>query len=381
MTDFTIHRAQLLPAISAVRAAVEKRNTIPILSNLLIAQADDGRIAVTATDLDVRITATAATVSGDAGREGTTLPMTQLYDIVSRLPESAEISIRDQDGMASIVAGRSRFKLQSLPASDFPAGTSRQYDTEWKMPGASLEKAIDACLFSISDEETRYYLNGIYFHHAEEDGHDVLTAVATNGKTLARIDISADAFEDFGPFPAAIVPAKACRLLRPLAAKAGGDPVSLAVSEDGWRLSADGTVIETKLVAGTYPDYHRVIPSGNENRVEVEGQQLVDACKRISVVSAAREKAARVEIGEAAMTLTLRDMENGEGAEDVAIALDGEPMAIGINVGFLADVVDKFGGKTVISLQDGTSPVVFEPARQPDGAHLLSVIMPMRIPL
>ncbi|QKV18754.1 DNA polymerase III subunit beta [Oricola thermophila] len=381
MTEFTIHRSQFLPAIAAVRAAIERRNTIPILSNALIAQADDGRIAVTATDLDIRVTATAETVSGEASREGITLPLARLYDIVNRLPEAAEIAVRAQDADATITAGRSRFRLHSLPASDFPETSPPQYDIEWKMPGRLLARAVDACLFSIGDEETRYYLNGIHFHHGGEDSEPSLVAVATNGKTLARIVIPAESFEDYGPFPAAIVPSKACRLLRQLADKAGDDPVSVAASADGWRLSADGTVIETKLIAAQYPDYRRVIPTGNDKRLGVDSRQLVEACKRISAVSDKREKAIRIDIADGAMTLNLRDMDNGEAAEDVQADLDGEPISLGVNVDYLAGTVDALDcDKTSISLRDALSPVLFEPERQPDGFSLLSVVMPMRIP-
>ncbi|PWB82580.1 MAG: DNA polymerase III subunit beta, partial [Methylocystaceae bacterium] len=269
----TIERAALLRALGHVHRVVERRTTIPILANVLI-DAKAGALLLKATDLDLEITERAA---ADVAQDGaTTLPAHTLYDIVRKLPEGAQVSLEatGEQGQLLLRSGRSRFHLQSLPESDFPDVTSGDFSHRFSLPPADLKKLIEKTQFAISSEETRYYLNGIFLHSTEVEGHLLLRAVATDGHRLARVELPAPAGS--AGMPGVILPRKAVAEIQRLGEDAQG-AVAIELSTNKMRFSFGETVLTTKLIDGTFPDYGRVIPANNDKRLTVERDAFAKA--------------------------------------------------------------------------------------------------------
>src|SRR3954451_10768103 len=264
----TVERAALLKALGHVHRVVERRNTIPILSNVLL-RADEGALRLKATDLDIEVTETIPAEISEAG--STTVPAYVIYDIVRKLSDGAQVSLEmtADTGQMQIRSGRSRFMLQDLPESDFPDLAAGDLPHRFTLAAADLKRLIEKTQFAISTEETRYYLNGIYLHTIEVDGETKLRAVATDGHRLARIEMPAP--EGSAGMPGLIVPRKAVAEIQKLVDD-GGAEVKVELSTAKIRLtfdggeasSAGGVVLTSKLIDGTFPDYQRVIPTGND---------------------------------------------------------------------------------------------------------------------
>jgi DNA polymerase-3 subunit beta len=250
----TIERSAFLKALNHVQSVVERRNTIPILSNVLV-RAMSGAVKLTATDLDVEIIEEAP---AEVTQEGAaTVPAHMLYDIVRKLPDGAQLEL-DQGpdrGRVTIVSGRSRFALQALPPEDFPDLAAGEPANRFALPAASLKLLIDKTRFAISTEETRYYLNGIYLHEVA----DTLRAVATDGHRLARAQVPLP--EGAKGMPGVIVPRKTVLELAKLIEAEEGE-IAVALSPAKVRFSFNGLVLTSKLIDGTFPDYERVIRCG-----------------------------------------------------------------------------------------------------------------------
>ncbi|RMF08278.1 MAG: DNA polymerase III subunit beta, partial [Alphaproteobacteria bacterium] len=278
----TIERAALLKTLSHVQSVVERRNTIPILSNVRL-DASDGRLDLTTTDLDLQIIETVDANVTSAG--AITAPAHTMHDIVRKVPEGADVEISyggSGDGRLTLAAGRSRFALACLPPDDFPELTADDVGHTFAVQAADLKRLIDKSRFAISTEETRYYLNGIYFHVAESNGAPVLRAVATDGHRLARVEMPAP--EGSADMPGVIVPRKAVNELRKLIDEFDG-AVGISLSATKIRFSFDSAVLTSKLIDGTFPDYSRVIPEGNDKRLEVDSRLFAEAVDRVSTIS------------------------------------------------------------------------------------------------
>ena len=273
----TIERSVLLKALGHVHRIVERRNTIPILANVLI-EAKDGKLALKSTDLDLEAS---EQVSADVAQNGaTTVPAHVIYDIVRKLPDGAQASLETTGDAGQLVlrSGRSRFTLQALPASDFPDLTSGEFSHQFALPAAELKRLIENTQFAISTEETRYYLNGIYLHTVDVAGSPMLRAVATDGHRLARVE--APAPEGSAGIPGIIVPRKAVNEVQKLLEDLSQD-VTVEISTAKARFQFGDVVLTTKLIDGTFPDYARVIPTGNDKRLVVDKEPFEKAVDRV----------------------------------------------------------------------------------------------------
>ena len=250
----TIERAALLKSLGHVQSVVERRNTIPILSNVKI-DAGDASVRLNATDMDLDIVEAA---TADVSTPGsTTVSAHTLYDIVRKLPDGAQIDIDAAgDGQVVLSAGRSRFTLASLPTDEFPVLSGGELPHQFTLSAAELRGLIDRTRFAISTEETRYYLNGIYLHKAESDGTALLRAVATDGHRLASVEVPLPAGAE--EVPGVIVPRKAVAELRKLIDESG-DEVAVSMSESKIRFAFDDAVLTSKLIDGTFPDRKSVV--------------------------------------------------------------------------------------------------------------------------
>ena len=369
----TLERAALLKSLGHVHRVVERRNTIPILSNVLL-RAEGGSLQLRATDLDLEIT---ESLAADVGQKGaTTLPVHVLYDIVRKLPDGAQVSLETagDSGQLLLRSGRSRFNLQSLPESDFPDLNAGDLSHKFTLAAGDLKKLIDKTQFAISTEETRYYLNGIFMHTTEVDGHTMLRAVATDGHRLARVELPAPA--GAAGMPGVIIPRKAVAEVQKLVDDMTAE-IIVEMSTTKARFTFGDVVLTSKLIDGTFPDYARVIPTGNDKRLTVERAQFADAVDRVSTISSERGRAVKLALADGKLTLSVTNPDSGSATEEIEVDYDAAPIDIGFNARYLLDITQQLDSDTALfKLADPGSPTVIQDR---DGAAALYVLMPMRV--
>jgi DNA polymerase-3 subunit beta len=376
----TLERAALLKSLGHVHRVVERRNTIPILSNVLL-RAEDMSLLLKATDLDLEVIERLAADVGAAG--ATTVPAHILYEIVRKLPDGAQVSLESngESGQLRLRSGRSRFNLQALPDSDFPDLATGEFGHAFNLAAGDLKRLIDKTQFAISNEETRYYLNGIFLHTTDVEGHMMLRAVATDGHRLARVEIAAP--DGAIGMPGVIVPRKAVSEVQKLIEDPGME-VRVEISAAKARFifgdpsaSAGQVVLTSKLIDGTFPDYVRVIPSGNAKRLIVDRAPFAAAVDRVSTISSERGRAVKLAVADAKLTLSVTNPDSGSATEELDVDYDSSPIDIGFNARYLLDITEQLDGDTVLfKLADPGSPTLVQDR---DGAAALYVLMPMRV--
>jgi DNA polymerase-3 subunit beta len=372
-----IERAALLKSLGHVQSVVERRNTIPILSNVRIdAQKAGGKgeLALNATDMDIEV---AETTTADVSKGGaTTAPAHTLYEIIRKLPEGSQVEVATSaDGnQVALSSGRSRFALACLPVEDFPVMTGGDYSHTFTVASANLKALIDRTRFAISTEETRYYLNGIFLHAAKSDGVAVLRAVATDGHRLARVESPLP--EGAAGMPGVIVPRKTVAELRKLIEEADGD-IEIALSDAKIRFTFDNVVLTSKLIDGTFPDYERVIPAGNDKILEVPRKDLFDAVDRVSAISSEKSRSIKMTCEKGQITLSASSPEAGSATEEVEASYAAGTLEIGFNSRYLLDILQQIEGDAArFSMSDAASPTIIRDVA--DGSAVY-VLMPMRV--
>ena len=376
----TLERAALLKSLGHVHRVVERRNTIPILSNVLL-RAEDQALLLRATDLDLEVTERLAADVSAAG--ATTLPAHILYEIVRKLPDGAQVSLESngEQGQLQLRSGRSRFNLQSLPDSDFPDLATGDLGHAFSLAAADLKRLIDKTQFAISNEETRYYLNGIFLHTTDVEGHMMLRAVATDGHRLARVEIPAP--KGAIGMPGVILPRKAVNEVQKLIEDPGAE-VRVEISATKARFtfgdpsaSSGQVVLISKLIDGTFPDYVRVIPSNNDKRLVVDRAPFAAAVDRVSTISSERGRAVKLALADSKLTLSVTNPDSGSAIEELDVDYNSTPIDIGFNARYLLDITEQLDSDTVLfKLADPGSPTLVQDR---DGASALYVLMPMRV--
>ena len=368
----TIERSALLGALGHVQNVVERRNTIPILSNVQLV-ANDGRLSLTATDLDLAIVENVAAEVTLPG--GTTAPAHMLHDIVRKLPDGAQVELDSatDDGRLTVRAARSNFALSCLPQEDFPVMADGDLPHQFNLPAADLHRLIEKSRFAISTEETRYYLNGIYVH-APEDA-PVLRGVATDGHRLAQVDIALP--NGATGMPGVILPRKAALEVQKLIENDDG-AVEVALSDSKIRFAVGEIVLTSKLIDGTFPDYKRVIPTGNDQQMEVDCKSFAAAVDRVATVSSEKSRAVKLEVQGSNVVVSANSPEQGSGTDEVAANFTGEDaLEIGFNARYLLDIAGQIEGENMqFHLSDGASPTIIRDAADPGALY---VLMPMRV--
>jgi DNA polymerase III subunit beta len=369
----TIERGALLKSLAHVQSVVERRNTIPILSNVLL-DAADNMLALTATDMDLTI---AEKVAAQVGTKGaTTVSAHTLYDIVRKLPEGAQIQIEGSadGGQVTLKAGRSKFNLSTLPREDFPATAGGDLPTKFSIAAKDLRNLIDRTKFAISTEETRYYLNGIYLHAHTTGEVKVLRAVATDGHRLARFEMPLPA--GAADMPGVIVPRKAVGEVRKLIEETS-DSIDIALSDSKIRFGFDDVVLNSKLIDGTFPDYHRVIPTGNDKVMEVDRKSFAEAVDRVSTISSEKSRAVKMSLKAGSLTLSANSPETGSASEELEVKYGGTGIDIGFNSRYLLDITEQIEGEGAqFALADAASPTLVRDVGDPSALY---VLMPMRV--
>jgi DNA polymerase-3 subunit beta len=367
----TIDRNALMRALSHVQSVVERRNTIPILSNILM-EAEGDRLSLTATDLDIEAKDSAEASVKKAG--AITAPAQTLFDVVRKLPEGSEVALDLSDGKLAISAGRSKFGLPTLPASDFQTMAKEDAPVKFEIEAAELRRLIDKTRFAISTEETRYYLNGIYLHHAKGAKGNVLRAVATDGHRLALAETEAP--KGSASLKGVIVPRKAVAEARRLLDDAP-EIVTVEASESKIVFRIGEAVLTSKLIDGSFPDYQRVIPKDNTRILLVDTKLFKAAVDRVATVSAERSRSVKLTLTPGKLMLAVSHSESGQGVEDVEADYSSEQLEIGFNAKYLLDVAGQIESEeTRIEFNDAASPARVLDAKD-EGAQY--VLMPLRV--
>ena len=371
----TIERATLLKGLSHVQSVVERRNTIPILSNVMIEATSGGQLRLMATDLDLQINETLAAAVDQPG--AITVPAHTLFDIARKLPEGSQVELAAAEGRMSVVAGRARFSLQTLPRDDFPVIAEGELPTQFELPAETLKQIIDKTRFAISTEETRYYLNGIFLHVTDGSGPAgtaQLKAAATDGHRLARVTVARP--EGAEAMPDVIVPRKCVAELRKLLEEVDGS-VGVSLSPTKIRFDLGQAILTSKLIDGTFPDYTRVIPTGNDKLLKLDPRAFEDGVDRVSTIATEKTRAVKMAVDRDRITLSVTSPENGTAAEDVPGEYAAQPFEIGFNSRYLLDILGQIDGDLVeVHLADAAAPTLI---RENDKAAALYVLMPMRV--
>ena len=371
----TIERATLLRCLSHVQSVVERRNTIPILSNVLI-QAEGSGLKVMATDLDLQVVEHIEAASVES--EGSITVLAHLlFDIARKLPEGSQVSLETAENRMEVKAGRSRFKLPTLPRDDFPVIVEGDLPTSFSIPAKTLAELIDRTRFAISTEETRYYLNGIFLHVSDED-QPVLKAAATDGHRLARFTLARP--EGAEGMPDVIVPRKAVAELRKLLDEKMDSDVQIDLSASKIRFTlggAGGVVLTSKLIDGTFPDYSRVIPTGNDKLLKIDPKSFFAGVDRVATIATEKTRAVKMGLDKDRVTLTVTSPDNGTASEELAAEYGSDGFEIGFNAGYLKDILSQIDSDQVeIHLADAGAPTLI---RKNDDSPALYVLMPMRV--
>jgi len=369
----SIERSALLRAVAQAQSVVERRNTIPILGNVLI-EAADGALSLRATDLDIEVVD--RTVAEVERPGATTVQAHLLHEIVRKLPDGAQVQLADDPaaGRLTISAGRSTFTLATLPKEDFPVMASAEYGTNFSASAGVLRRLFDKSKFAMSTEETRYYLNGVYMHVAEGEGGPVLRCVATDGHRLARID--APLPEDAATMPGIIVPRKTVGELRKLLEDDEAQ-IAVSVSETKLRFATPEITLTSKVIDGTFPDYARVIPAANNRRLEVDAAEFARAVDRVATVSSERSRAVKLHLDEDRLVLSVNAPDSGAAEEELAVAYGDEALEIGFNAKYLLEIASQVDRENAVFLFNAPGDPTL--MREGGDTSAIYVVMPMRV--
>ena len=369
----TLERNALLKSLGHVHRVVERRNTYPILANVLL-KAGDGSLDLRATDLDIEVTESVPAMVTTAGT--TTVPAHTLYEIVRKLSDGAEVRL-ETDGAEQMLlsSGRSRFHLACLSPDSFPDLKSGNFTHQFSLPAATFRELIERTQFAISNEETRYYLNGIYIHTLEVNGAPVLRAVATDGHRMARAEVEAPAGSK--GMPGIIVPKKTVSEVQKLLEGADGD-IGVELSDTKIRFTLDGLVLLSKLIEGTFPDYDRVTPKNNDKQLSVDRASFATAVDRVSTIASDRGgKAVKLAVKDGNLELSVTNPDHGTATEEVAVEFEPESFEIGFNARYLLDIIGQIRSDNAVFLfNDAGSPTL---VKEDGDAKALYVLMPMRV--
>ncbi|MEL6562942.1 MAG: DNA polymerase III subunit beta [Pseudomonadota bacterium] len=369
----SVERGVLLKAVSQAQSVVERRNTIPILANVLI-EAEGSDVTFRATDLDIEVVDKAPAQVERAG--ATTVAATTLHEIVRKLPDGALVTLNADvaAGRLTVEAGRSNFSLATLPKEDFPVMASSEYASNFSVAAPKLRRLFDKSKFAISTEETRYYLNGVYMHVSEGEDGKSLRCVATDGHRLARID--SDLPEGAADMPGVIVPRKTVGELRKLL---DDDEMQIAVSvsETKVRFATPDITLTSKVIDGTFPDYTRVIPVGNTRKLEVDAGDFAKAVDRVATVSSERSRAVKLALDEDRLILSVNAPDSGAAEEELAVAYGDERLEIGFNAKYLLEIASQVDRENAVFMFNSSGDPTL--MREGNDQSAIYVVMPMRV--
>jgi DNA polymerase-3 subunit beta len=375
----TIERAELLRGLGSVRSVVEKRSTIPILSNVVL-KADEDSLSLRATDLEREACDTVPAKTTKPG--AVTVPVHTLYDIARKISGTLICLETDSDNEKLVIASdAARFRLKTLPAEDFPDMAAAEYKHRFQLEPAALRRLLAKTQFAISTEETRYYLNGVYLHEATamkpgptgSEPAGMLRAVATDGHRLGWAQMPTP--EGAAGMPGVIIPKRTAQELQRLT-EGTDEPIAVEVTALKVRFGIGSLTLTSKTIDGTFPDYDRVIPKDNRRLLDVDRAAFYAAADRVATISTEYKPGIRLAIDKNKVTLAVKSPDGDSATEELRADYTAEPFDVGFNVSYLLDIAGQVGADTLqMRLADGGTPVVVPDAADED---VLYVLMPMR---
>ena len=365
-----IDRAKILPTLSLVSSVVEKRQTLPILSNLFFDLAD-GKLRVVGTDLEVEISETVDDVKGDNG--SFTVSTQKILDIVRMLPENAPISVKQEKDKAIVTSGRSRYTLKTLPAVDFPRIETGNWEERFKIKQLTLKSLLDKTAFAMAVQDVRYYLNGVLFELSGKQ----LRAIATDGHRLAQSDVDIDL--NLSEPRELIVPRKAIAEITRFIDEDEETEITVEMSHNHLKLSKQETVLITNLIDGKFPEFKEVLENKFDIVVSVNRAEFEDTLNRVAVMTASsdRFRGVKFNLDSGVLRVTANNLEQEEAVEEVAVEYSGEPVEVGYNVVYLIDVTRASNSETIELHLQGNDGICV--VKQPNDERTTWLIMPMRI--
>ena len=367
-----IDKKKLMQSLSYLHGVVEKRNTIPILANVLI-EAKDNSLSLAATDMEI---AEIQNISCKVEQDGAiTTPAHVLHDIVRKLPDNSLIELESSEGKKlEIRTDKISFSLMCLSPKDFPDIHSGEFPDGFEIQAEKLAKLVDKTLFSVSTEETRYYLNGIYIHSVINNGSEVFRVVATDGHRLSRL--SAELPKNAEGLSGVIIPRKTVIELRKILDNKESI-VNIKISKNKIKFVIDNITITSKLLDGAFPDYERVIPNNNKKELVIDTKEFIDAVDRVSTLSSDRTRAIKFDLKNKLLEINAENPDQGSAKENINVHYDGDDLEIGFNSRYLLDIAKQISGANIkFLLSDKLSPtLIFDE----DDKEALYLLMPMHI--
>ena len=374
--DFRVNSSDLLKALSHIHGIVEVRHTLPILSNIIIT-ANDNLLSLSSTNLDIFCS---DSIEAQVSQNGaTSVSASTFYEIVKRLPSGSEIhaSLSEEDSTLIIKCGRSKFNLTTISPDDFPKISHDDLDISFVLSVTELKRMIDKTKFAISNEETRYYLNGVFLHQTQKNSIDILRAVATDGHRLAQYDIPLP--QGAKDMNGIIIPKKMIQELRRVLDDATGD-INIQLNENKIKFSFNNMQIISKVIDGTFPDYTKVIPQSNDKSITTNNEELKKAIDRVSAVAINEEtksKAIKLIIESNKISLSVDSSSRGSAIEEIDLDYNNEKVEIGFNSRYLIDICNEIDGDKInLKFLNSTSPAII---LDNTDENLFFVLMPMRI--
>ncbi|MDC3204708.1 DNA polymerase III subunit beta [Pelagibacteraceae bacterium] len=374
--EIKANSSDLLKALNHIHGIVEVRHTLPILSNIVLS-AENNELSLSSTNLDIFCSDKIDAEIVNSGE--ISVPAITFFEIVKRLPSGSDVilSMGDEDTELILKCGRSKFNLSTLRTEDFPILSDKDLSTNFVISADELSRMIDKTKFAISNEETRYYLNGIFFHKAESNSIKFLRAVATDGHRLAQYDIPLP--QGAEEITGIIIPKKTVFELRKVLDDADGD-VSVSLNENKIKFSFNNLKIISKVIDGTFPDYTKVIPQNNDKKFKTNNSELKNAIDRVSAVAINEEtksKAIKLTIENNKLNLSVESQSKGSAKEEIDISYSNEKVDIGFNSRYLLDICNEVDGDEIdVNLLDSISPAII---LDKTDENLFFVLMPMRI--
>ncbi len=374
--EIKANSSDLLKALNHIHGIVEVRHTLPILSNIVLS-AENNELSLSSTNLDIFCSDKIDAEIVNSGE--ISVPAITFFEIVKRLPSGSDVilTMGDEDTELILKCGRSKFNLSTLKTEDFPILSDKNLSTNFVISADELSRMIDKTKFAISNEETRYYLNGIFFHKAESNSIKFLRAVATDGHRLAQYDIPLP--QGAEEITGIIIPKKTVFELRKVLDDADGD-VSVSLNENKIKFSFNNLKIISKVIDGTFPDYTKVIPQNNDKKFKTNNSELKNAIDRVSAVAINEEtksKAIKLTIENNKLNLSVESQSKGSAKEEIDISYSNEKVDIGFNSRYLLDICNEVDGDEIdVNLLDSISPAII---LDKTDEHLFFVLMPMRI--
>jgi DNA polymerase-3 subunit beta len=369
----TVDRSAFLKALSHGQSVVERRTTIPILSNVLLSATPMGLSLIT-TDTDLALIETVPAIVTEPGT--TTVSAQMLFDIVRKLPEGStiELTYLSETGQLNLKGGRSRFNLSCLDPEDFPQLTQGELPFHFSLPIAVFKKLLDRAKFAMSTEETRYYLNGIHFHTLEREGQKILRSVATDAHRLAYIEVPLP--EGAENIPGIIIGRKTITEARKLVDDTTTE-VQVALSPTRIEFAFENAVLSSRLIDATYPEYEKAIPSGNDKIAIIDAKTFAAAVDRVATVSNDKIRTIKMSLNNNMLTLSAASHDLGNATEEIAIDFPHAPVEIGFNARYLLDIAQQIDeDEAQVVLANGDAPAIIKGMTNQEATY---VLMPMRV--